>query len=79
MRFRTRSIPFSTLVIPALATFYSRRHRYPKAYALGALGYAGGLAVSAIADLPSGAMIVCAMAALGLVFFLLTSRPQSRI
>ena len=70
---------FSTLVIPALATFYSRRHRYIKAYALGGLGYAAGLAVSAIADLPSGAMIVCAMAALGLAFFLLTSRPQSRI
>ena len=71
---------FSTLVIPALATFYSpRRYRHQKAYAVGALGYAAGLTVSAIADLPSGAMIVCAMAALGLAFFLLTSRPQSRI
>jgi len=70
---------FSTLVIPALATFYSRRYRHVKAYAIGALGYAAGLAVSAIADLPSGAVIVCAIAALGLMFFLLTSRPQSRI
>jgi len=70
---------FSTLVIPALATFYSRRYRYQKAYAIGVLGYAAGLTVSAIADFPSGAMIVCAMAALGLAFFLLTSRPQSRI
>jgi zinc/manganese transport system permease protein len=70
---------FSTLVIPALATFYSRRHRYPKAYAISVLGYAAGLAVSAIADLPSGAVVVCAIAALGLAFFLLTSRPQSRI
>jgi zinc/manganese transport system permease protein len=70
---------FSTLVIPALATFYSRRYRHVKAYAIGALGYAAGLAVSAIADLPSGAVIVCAMASLGLAFFLLTSRPQSRI
>jgi zinc/manganese transport system permease protein len=70
---------FSTLVIPALATFYSRRYRHVKAYAIGALGYVAGLAVSAIADLPSGAVIVCAIAALGLAFFLLTSRPQSRI
>jgi zinc/manganese transport system permease protein len=70
---------FSTLVIPALATFYSRRYRYAKAYAIGALGYATGLIVSALADLPSGAMIVCAIAAIGFLFFLLTSRPQSRI
>jgi zinc/manganese transport system permease protein len=70
---------FSTLVIPALATFYSRRHRYAKAYAIGALGYATGLALSATADLPSGAMVVCAIAVLGAAFFLLTSRPQSRI
>jgi zinc/manganese transport system permease protein len=70
---------FSTLVIPALATYYSRRYRYVKAYAIGGVGYAAGLALSASADLPSGAMIVCAMAALGLAFFLLTSRPQSRI
>lgn len=70
---------FSTLVIPALATFYSRRHRYVKAYAIGALGYGSGLALSAMADLPSGAMVVCAMAVVGAAFFLLTSRPQSRI
>jgi zinc/manganese transport system permease protein len=70
---------FSTLVIPALATFYSRRLRHVKAYAIGVLGYLLGLLVSAVADLPSGATIVCAIAALGSVFFLLTSRPQSRI
>jgi zinc/manganese transport system permease protein len=69
---------FSTLVIPALATFYSRRHRYVKAYALGALGYFIGLLLSAAADLPSGAMIVCAMAALGSAFLLATSRRQTR-
>ena len=40
---------FSTLVIPARATFYSRRYRYVKAYAIGALGYAAGLALSAMA------------------------------
>jgi zinc/manganese transport system permease protein len=69
---------FSTLVIPALATFYSRRYRYAKAYALGTLGYLAGLLLSAAADLPSGAMIVCAMAALGSVFLLATSRRQNR-
>lgn len=58
---------FATLVIPALATFYVKRRRLPKAYAIGALGYAGGLAASAITDLPSGPMIVCAMAAVGIL------------
>lgn len=58
---------FATLVIPALATFYVKRRRLPNAYAIGALGYAGGLAASAITDLPSGPMIVCAMAAVGIL------------
>jgi zinc/manganese transport system permease protein len=65
---------FSTLVIPALATFYSRRHRYLKAYAVGVLGYALGLALSLAVDLPSGAMIVCAMASVGALMALATGR-----
>ncbi|MBI3371547.1 MAG: metal ABC transporter permease [Betaproteobacteria bacterium] len=56
---------FATLVVPALATFYGGRWRLFKAYALGVLGYALGLAASVAADLPSGATIVCAMAAIG--------------
>ncbi len=70
---------FSTLVIPALATFYSRGRRHLKAYAIGALGYLAGLVLSVATDLPSGPMIVCALSALGIVFALLTSRRQSRI
>jgi zinc/manganese transport system permease protein len=70
---------FATLVIPALATFYSRHRRLLKAYALGAAAYLAGLLLSTAADLPSGAMVVCTMAALGLVFLLLTSRRESRI
>ncbi len=58
---------FATLVVPALATYYDPRRRLVKAYGVGVLGYAGGLAVSALADLPSGAMIVCAIAIAGLV------------
>jgi zinc/manganese transport system permease protein len=56
---------FTTLVMPALATFYSRRLRYLKAYAVGILGYAAGLVLSLVTDLPSGAMIVCAMVVAG--------------
>jgi zinc/manganese transport system permease protein len=65
---------FSTLVIPALATFYSRRYRYLKAYAVGVLGYAAGLGLSLVLDLPSGAMIVCAMAAAGALMAVATGR-----
>jgi zinc/manganese transport system permease protein len=54
---------FSSLIIPALAT--RRMHngrRIWMAYALGAVGYALGLALSAVLDLPSGAVIVCTLA-----------------
>jgi zinc/manganese transport system permease protein len=56
---------FTTLVVPALATFYSRRLRLLKAYAVGVLGYAAGLLLSVVTDLPSGAMIVCAIVLVG--------------
>ncbi len=65
---------FSTLVIPALATYYSRRHRYWKAYAVGVLGYVAGLAGSLVVDLPSGAMIVCSMATAGALIALAAGR-----
>jgi zinc/manganese transport system permease protein len=58
---------FATLVVPALATYYDPRRRYLKAYAVGVLGYGVGLIVSAIADLPSGAMIVCSIVVVGAV------------
>ena len=56
---------FATLVIPALATYYNQGRRYLKAYLVGLIGYAVGLAGSAATDLPSGAMIVCALAITG--------------
>jgi len=56
---------FATLVIPALATGHAKSGRYPRAYTVGLLGYAAGLAVSAATDLPSGATIVCALAMAG--------------
>jgi len=56
---------FASLVVPALATYYARGHRYLKAYSVGVLGYAAGLLASLWMDLPSGAMIVCVMIAVG--------------
>jgi zinc/manganese transport system permease protein len=66
---------FATLVVPALSTFYTTGRRHPKAYAVGVLGYAAGLLASLWLDLPSGSMIVCTIAAAGvLVAFL--GRPR---
>ena len=59
---------FSSLIIPALATRActgARRHWL--AYAIGVTGYALGLALSAVLDLPSGAVIVWTLAACALV------------
>jgi len=57
---------FSSLIIPALGTRRHRRQRrYVVAYGIGALGYALGLAISALFDLPSGAVIVWTLAACG--------------
>src|SRR5450755_667722 len=58
---------FSSLIIPALATRAWRgSRRYGIAYAVGALGYALGLALSALFDLPSGAVVVWTLAACAL-------------
>jgi zinc/manganese transport system permease protein len=67
---------FATLVFPALATWYEQRHRLVKAYAISALGYLLGLALSMLVDLPSGAAIVCAIAVVGVVFFALSPRAR---
>ena len=66
---------FSSLIIPALAT----RHilggmRLVLAYALGVVAYALGLALSAIEDWPSGAVIVLMMALLAIVFVVAMAR-----
>jgi zinc/manganese transport system permease protein len=59
---------FSSLIIPALATRTLRGpNRMYVAYAMGAAGYGLGLALSAVFDLPSGAVIVWALAACGLI------------
>jgi len=65
---------FSTLVVPALATYYAASRRTLKAYLVGVLGYAVGLVASALTDLPSGSMIVCAMVVLGAAMALLGGR-----
>ena len=60
---------FSSLIIPALATRAPAGgggKRHGVAYAIGVVGYALGLALSAVLDLPSGAVIVWTLAACAL-------------
>jgi zinc/manganese transport system permease protein len=59
---------FSSLIVPALATVrWQGRKRLAAGYAVGAVGYAVGLAFSAVFDLPSGPTIVCALAVVATV------------
>jgi zinc/manganese transport system permease protein len=60
---------FATLIIPALASRQLRRARLAAGYLLGALGYAVGLALSAVTDLPAGPLVVCTLTVLGIALF----------
>ena len=58
---------FASLIVPALACRgYSPRRRLFAAYAVGAAGYAAGLGLSIVFDLPSGPVIVWALALTGM-------------
>ena len=69
---------FASLIVPALSTWRIAKGRLLYAYAVGISGYAAGLLLSALFDLPSGAAIVWAMALAGGMVALLT-RGRSRI
>ena len=63
---------FSSLIVPALACRrYPARARLYVGYGLGLAGYALGLSLSALFDLPSGAVIVLSLALLGIPVFAL--------
>lgn len=66
---------FSSLIIPALASRRATRLRLAKAYAVGGLGYLFGLIASTIFDLPTGAVVVWAMAIVGIAFASLERAP----
>ena len=67
---------FATLIVPALATRQATRHRLLKAYGVAALGYAIGLFLSSWLDLPSGAVVVWALAVVGVALFALERAPH---
>ena len=70
---------FASLIAPALATSgMSGRRQLTFAYGVGVLGYLSGLVLSAVFDLPSGAMIVWTLVACGLLAQLLPALRTAR-
>ncbi len=65
---------FASLIIPALATTGLKKgNRIFFGYLIGAVSYFIGIAVSVVADLPTGAVIVWSMAGVALLFGMLVS------
>lgn len=71
---------FSSLIIPALAVWRnpSYKQRLWLGYACGISGYVGGLVISAMADWPSGPVIVICLAFIALIFWHGIQLTQSR-
>jgi zinc/manganese transport system permease protein len=68
---------FTTLIVPALATYrHAAGRQLPLGYALAIASYFVGLAASVVTDLPSSAVIVWAMAVLAILLHL-TARPRA--
>ncbi len=55
---------FASLIVPSLVS----RESLARGYAVGAVGYALGLAASALFDLPAGAAVVLALICVALLF-----------
>jgi zinc/manganese transport system permease protein len=68
---------FASLIVPALATRrLNDRGGLVWAYSIGFVAYCAGLAASALFDLPTGAVIVWSLAAVGLIARGLMSKKQ---
>ena len=65
---------FASLIIPALSVRRAGKYALFGAYLLGTLGYAVGLILSALLDLPAGAVIVWVLALFGIFSSLLIAR-----
>lgn len=67
---------FAGLIIPALATRNFKSRRLSAAYATSATGYALGLVLSSLFDLPSGAVIVWSMAVIAITVYAARQRMK---
>lgn len=61
---------FASLIIPALATLASAKPLLP-AYLIGVVAYCAGLMLSAVFDVPSGAMIAWCLAITAVLYYLM--------
>ncbi|MBD8531828.1 MULTISPECIES: metal ABC transporter permease [unclassified Massilia] len=63
---------FASLIVPSLAVrHYRDARKLPVAYLVGVGGYAAGLVLSTVLDLPSGALIVWCLALLAMLVYAL--------
>lgn len=67
---------FASLIFPAIAVRRSEQHALHIGYGLGIAAYAGGLLLSALVDLPAGAVIVWVLAGFGLLTSLVIKRTR---
>jgi zinc/manganese transport system permease protein len=68
---------FASLIVPSLAVrHYRERQKLPFAYLIGAGGYAAGLVLSTIYDLPSGALIVWCVTLLAMLVYAAGPKPS---
>lgn len=70
---------FASLIVPALACrAYPPRRRLLAAYAVGATGYALGLGLSTLLDLPSGPLVVWTLALVGIMVHWSGTMPNDK-
>jgi zinc/manganese transport system permease protein len=71
---------FASLIVPSLAVrHYPSSRRLMFAYLTGVAGYASGLVLSIILDLPSGALIVWCLSLLAMLVYALGPKPVAEI
>jgi len=70
---------FASLIIPALSARRAGKYALNIAFLLGITSYAAGLFLSALLDLPAGAVIVWVLAFIGLFVSLLIARRSSHL
>ncbi len=68
---------FTSLIVPALASYRCQRNRLLYASMVGIAGYALGLLLSGWFDLPAGAIIVWVMAVLGVVLAVISAPKKA--
>lgn len=68
---------FATLIVPPLATRNVAQRRLAAAWGIGVAGYAAGLVLSTVTDLPSGPVIVWVLVAIGIVVDAATRRVSA--